>query len=218
MRPLIYILAGALAAVVVFTVLRSREPQPVWEPLPGAPAGATVDGATLLANPWALPEFQLVERSGQPLKRADLLGRVWIADFFYTTCPGPCPMMTSRLSELQEKLGALEDVRLVSISSDPEKDTPAILQQYAQRFKAGPRWLFATGDKTAIYRLANEGFKLSLTEVAGAAEPITHSTKLALVDRKGVVRGFYDALSGNTSKLQEDVRRILQEPFKLSRP
>jgi protein SCO1/2 len=87
------------------------------------------------------------------------------------------------------------------------------LRSYAEHFKAGERWLFLTGDKKAIYDLANQGFKLTLVEdKANTAEPITHSTKLVLVDRKGTVRGVYDGMGEEgKGRLLRDVRLLLQE-------
>ena len=165
-----------------------------------------------------LPDFGLTERSGREFGLADLKGRVWVADFFYTTCPGPCAALSTRMSELQKAVAGLEDVRMVSISSDPEKDTPAVLQGYAERYQAGPRWLFLTGKKDAIYKLANKGFLLSLTEdPANTAEPITHATRLVLVDKTGTIRGYYDALgSEGIDRLLADVKRLLWEGGGLS--
>ena len=93
-----------------------------------------------LQRHWPVPEFTLTERNGKTLTLADLRGKVWVADFFYTTCPGPCPMMTSRLSEIHQATRSFDDVRLVSISIDPVKDTPAVLQQYAAKFHADSNW------------------------------------------------------------------------------
>ena len=167
---------------------------------------------TTLLRHWELPDFTFTERSGQTINRDDLRGKVWVADFFYTSCPGPCPIMTSRLSDLQGRLAGKEAVRLVSISLDPEKDTPEVLQQYADRFKAGPNWLFLTGDKAATYKLAQEGFKLAVADVRNSPDPITHSTKLVLVDRGGWVRGFYDGVGEDqTAKLVADIDRLLVE-------
>ncbi len=121
-------------------------------------------------------------------------------------------MMTSRLSDLQKQLGDEQDIRLVSISTDPVKDTPEVLKQYAEKFGASERWLFLTGDKEHIFRLANDGFKLSLVEDPSAEEPITHSTKLVLVDRTGTVRGFYEGIGEeNTAEIVKDARRLLKE-------
>jgi protein SCO1 len=169
-------------------------------------------GASLTAL-WQVPAFSLIERDGRSVTREDLLGKVWIADFFYTSCPGPCPMLSSRLSELHKTTKAMKGVALVSISTDPIKDTPEVLKQYATRFGADEKWLFLTGEKAAIFKLANQGFKLSVTDEGGtASEPVTHSTKLALVDRNGMVRAFYDALKpDDAEKILRDIGTLLKE-------
>jgi hypothetical protein len=109
-----------------------------------------------------------------------------------------CRVVSARFTKGQ---GNVPDVRLVSISTDPHKDTPEVLQQYARRFAADEKWLFLTGSKAVIYELANKGFKLGVTDAGGTAtEPITHSTKLVLVDRNGTVRGFYDGITSDEAK------------------
>jgi protein SCO1/2 len=161
---------------------------------------------------WPAPDFQLTERTEKPISLRDLRGKVWVADFFYTTCPGPCPMMSSRLSDLQRATSGMPQVRLVSISADPEKDTPEVLRQYAAKFGAGENWLFLTGDKATIHELANKGFKLGVSEDGAAAEPITHSTKLVLIDQAGMIRGFYEGLGEDVSaRLVADIERLLRE-------
>lgn len=151
-----------------------------------------------------LPPFQLTERTGDAFGLDQLKGQIWVANFFYTTCPGPCAALSARMGDVQKAVADLTDVRLVSISSDPEKDTPEVLRGYAQTFHAGPRWFFLTGKKETIYELANKGFLLSLTEdPANPTEPITHATRLVLIDRAGTIRGYYD---GTTS---EGIARVL---------
>ena len=169
-------------------------------------------GASDLQRYWQVPDFSLTERSGDAVSLADLKGKVWVADFFYSTCPGPCPMMTSRLSEIHRRLAGEGAVRCVSITTDPKKDTPEVLQAYAKNFGASDRWLFLTGDKDAIFSLAQQGFKLSVTEDPTAPEPITHSTKLVLVDRTGMVRGLYEGVGEDDSnRLVKDIQRLLAE-------
>jgi len=181
---------------------KRQEPFEILQP-PPAPS---------LQRLWQVPDFTFTERSGQTMQRADLMGKVWIADFFYTTCPGPCPMLSSRLTATQEKLGDRKDVRLVSISLDPAKDTPEVLKQYAERFKAGPNWLFLTGDKATTYALVQTGFKLAIAEERNNPEPITHSTKIVLIDRGGWVRGFYEGVGQDqTEQLISDVDKLLAE-------
>jgi len=114
---------------------------------------------------WAVPDFALIERSGQPVTRADMLGKVWIASVIFTRCVDECPLVSSHMARLQEALAAEPDVRLVSITVDPAYDTPDVLTRYAQNFAAQPqRWLFLTGDKATIYRLVREGFRLGLDD------------------------------------------------------
>jgi protein SCO1/2 len=185
----------------------SNKNEEAFEVLQPPPQPAT------LPHHWQIPDFSLTERSGRTVSLGDLRGKVWVADFFYTTCPGPCPMMTSRLKEIHDQTRGLVDVRLVSISTDPAKDTLDVLGRYAERFGADEKWLFLTGDKAEIYELANKGFKLSVTDEGGTAtEPITHSTKLALVDKNGTARGFYDGTTEEESKrLVTDIERLRQE-------
>jgi cytochrome oxidase Cu insertion factor (SCO1/SenC/PrrC family) len=121
----------------------------------------------------AVPDFALIDQSGHPVGRGDLAGKVWIASFLFTNCPDECPLLTSEMARLQADLAHIADFRLVSISVDPDRDTPAVLSQYAERFNADPgRWLFLTGDKRAIYRLAREGFRLGIVDPAESS----HST------------------------------------------
>src|SRR6266571_8372909 len=130
-----------------------------------------------------VPSFQFTNQNGQPFGLAQLAGKIWIADFIYTTCPGQCPMISSRMSELQKPLQKT-DVHLVSFTVDPEKDTPEVLRRYAERLQAEPgRWDFLTGPKSAIYSLSRDGFKLAVSDGSDEAGIPVHSTRLVLVDR-----------------------------------
>ena len=148
---------------------------------------------------FELPDFQLTERGGRTVTKKDLLGRIWVADFIFTRCQGPCPAMTREMHGLQETLGAGEfpDLRLVTITVDPLYDTPAVLTEYARAQGAeGERWLFLTGEWPMIHKLAGvDGFKLPV-QVDQADGLITHSTRFALVDDKGWVRGYYEGVDG----------------------
>jgi protein SCO1 len=158
-----------------------------------------------------VPSFQLTNQNGQPFGSAQLAGKIWIADFVYTTCPGPCPMISSRMSELQKPLEKT-DVHLVSFSVDPEKDTPEVLRGYAERLQAEPeRWDFLTGPKSAIYQLSHDGFKLAVSDGDSQGIPV-HSTRMVLVDRHGQIRGYYDATEPEAvTKLLADTNHLLRE-------
>lgn len=157
-----------------------------------------------------VPAFQLIDQNGASYGSQQLLGQIWIADFVYSTCPGPCPMISTRMGELQKPLRDT-DVKLVSFSVDPQHDTPAVLRDYAAKLSAEPgRWHFLTGDKNTIYRLSRDGFKLA-TDEGGAAGPI-HSTRMVLVDRGGVIRGYYDATDADAvTRLLADTAHLLRD-------
>lgn len=183
------------------------------------------------------PNFALIERSGAPLTKEHLLGKVWIANFIFTRCVTECPVLSSRMAQLQELFAAAADLRLVSISVDPEYDTPAVLTQYAQRFHAQPqRWLFLTGEKAAVHRLVRDGFYLGLqdprhssskrllhfgptvalahdgTQASPEADPlITHSGRFVLVDRQGYIRSYCDSNDEQAWRLlPRDVKFLLR--------
>ena len=159
-----------------------------------------------------VPDFQLMNQNGQPFGSAQLSGKIWIADFIYTTCPGPCPMISSRMSELQNPLEKT-DVHLVSFSVDPEKDTPEVLRGYAEKLQAEPgRWDFLTGAKSAIFKLSQDGFKLGVSDGGDAQGIPVHSTRLVLVDRHAQIRGYYDAKEPEAiTKLLADTNHLLRE-------
>lgn len=155
-----------------------------------------------------VPDFSLTERSGRTISSTDLAGRPYIVDFVFTTCAGPCPLLSQNMEKLQDSLGD-RDVQLVSITVDPERDTPEALTRYAKRYGADPdRWLFLTGAKQAIYDLVRGGFLLAIDD--GALSPdgmpgpgiITHSTKFVLVDGEGQIRAFF---SGEESSIVDEV-------------
>lgn len=160
----------------------------------------------------SVPDFQLTNQDGKPFGSANLRGKIWIADFIYTTCPGPCPMLSTRMSELQEPLKNT-DVHLVSFSVDPAKDTPKVLHLYAERLQAEPgRWDFLTGAQSTIYNLSSKGFKLAVSDGSDAKGIPVHSTRMILVDRNGAIRGYYDAVEADAiTKLVADTTHLLTE-------
>ncbi|HTX18765.1 MAG TPA: SCO family protein [Bacteroidota bacterium] len=169
---------------------------------------------SLLPKLSVVPDFTLVERSGEKIPLSDLKGKVWIADFIFTNCGGSCPIMSSTMSSLQEQLKDRKNILLVSFTVDPERDTPQVLREYADLYKASPsRWLFLTGEKEKIDYLTREGFHLaSVKDSTSPAEPIIHSTMFVLVDREGVIRGYYDSSEESVlTKLLDDAKTLAAE-------
>jgi protein SCO1/2 len=159
-----------------------------------------------------VPAFELVNQDSQPFGSQQLAGKIWIADFIFTTCPGPCPIISTRMSELQKPL-AKSDAHLVSFSVDPEKDTPEVLRVYADKLRITPlRWDFLTGERSAIYSLSRDGFKLGISDGSEESSGPVHSTRFVLVDGRGNIRGYYDALAPDgVTKLLADTNHLLRE-------
>ena len=167
-------------------------------------------GSAVIPDYSAVPEFSLTERSNRSVTHKDLAGQVWVADFIFTHCAGICPTMSSNMQKLQDRLP--KEVRLVSFTVDPNNDTPEVLTEYAKRYNAdAERWLFLTGDAEAIQSLSVGGFKLALDPAGGTeAEPITHSSRFVLVDRKGRIRGYYGTEEAhNLDRLVADAKKLL---------
>ena len=153
-----------------------------------------------------VPEFSLTERSGKQVGLAQLRGTVWIADFIYTECEDTCPLQTAEMVKLQKELASQPEVKLLSFSVDPEKDTPAVLSEYANRFKAdSERWLFLTGHREDIIRLVQNGFRLSAVTASTDDGVILHSPRFVLIDRQAQIRGYYD------SRDQEALQRLRKD-------
>ena len=156
-----------------------------------------------------IPTFDLIAETGRPFDRKSLDGKVWVADFIFTTCSGPCPRMSSLMRQVQQAAMAMPEVRLISFTVDPERDTPAALAQYAARYQAQPeRWHFLTGPREQLNHLAFDAFKLG--NVDGS---LVHSTRLVLLDRHSRIRGYYSSSEDNpVAQLVRDIRRVLAEP------
>ena len=157
----------------------------------------------------AVPAFTLTDQNGAPFDSAEKLARqVWVADFMFTTCPGPCPLMSLQMHQVQKALEG-EGIRLVSFTVDPEHDTPEVLLEYGQRFKATPGiWHFLTGPQADLHHLSKDVFKLG--DVDGTLE---HSTRFVLVDRHSQIRGYYlTSEPGAVERVIEDARALLREP------
>jgi len=162
-----------------------------------------------------VPEFTLLERSGEPFGSADLQGRIWIANFIFTSCSGICPIMTGHMSELQKKLlkAGLSTVKLVSFSVDPEVDTPEVLSRFAQKYGAQPgMWYFLTGRNDLIQELASQGFMLSASGGVYPPEPIIHSNQFVLVDAARRIRKYYVGTdSTSVQQIMRDVKNLIAE-------
>ncbi len=156
-----------------------------------------------------VPDFSLIDQNGQSVHRESLQGQIWIADFIFTRCGGQCPFMNEKMKDIRKELPS--KIKSVSISVDPEHDTPDVLNQYVQKQGINTNdWLFLTGDKDSIFRLSRKGFHLGVEEGGDAIEPIMHSNRFILVDQKACIRGIYSAIDEDALKrLIQDIRTLL---------
>jgi len=188
------------AGIVLMTLIR---PMLRHEPAPPAVLGQ-------------LPSFTLTADDGRPFGSAELAGRPYVANFIFTRCPTICPKLTAAMARLQQRYDEAEvdDVRLVSISVDPDYDTPERLHEYARAHGADfERWTLLTGDSAEIRRLVIEGFRTPL----GEPDPdrnlveIAHSTRFVLVDGSGRVRGYYDNDEQGLDEVFHRSKHVLRE-------
>jgi protoheme IX farnesyltransferase len=193
LRASILYLPGIMGLFLVHVFLTGCAP----ESKPSAPA-VKPDGLSI-----PVPEFQLTERSGKTLARDDLKGKVWVASFVFVRCPGPCPQVTATMARLQKELDLTNtpELRLVTFTVDPERDNPKELTDYANRYQAHPeRWLFLTGQSEAeLHALLKDGFKVTAQRAANPKDEFDHSSRLAVVDKQGNIRGYFDGIRSSYS-------------------
>jgi protein SCO1/2 len=164
-------------------------------------------------------EFELVDHRAQPFGSRDLAGHVWVVNFIFTTCTDICPLSSSQMANLQRRLPD-PSIRFVSISVDPEVDSPAALAAYSQAFMDDSgRWVFLSGSSSAVRSVVRErlrvdpGERIARSGAGGDADgyTIAHSRSFLLVDREGVLRGTYTMDGEGQARLQRDALALLQE-------
>ena len=162
-----------------------------------------------------LPEFTLTDQSDNAFGAAQLDGKVWVANFMFTRCPATCPIQTANMGRLLTMLSRTPEesaVQFLSISVDPDYDTPAVLRVYSEKVVAdASRWRFLTGDRETIWKLWKHGFKLPVSDAPlDSASPILHSQRFIVVDQQSRVRGLYDGTKSEEMRhIAVDIRRLL---------
>jgi len=169
--------------------------------------------------------FSLTERSGRTITEKDLEGSVWVASFVFTRCMGPCPAVTATVARLQNELKDLPQVKFVTFTVDPKRDNMEELKKYAKHFNADPdRWLFLTGDEATIHNLSLERFKQAIEKKTGEdvkpGDEFNHSTRLLLVDRKGMIRASFDGIQNDRfpdskEQFEDNLKRLKQRVSEL---
>jgi protein SCO1 len=163
-----------------------------------------------------LPSFELQNEHGEPFGSEQLRGKVWIANFIFTSCPTVCPRLTQRMAELQHRGRNLgEAFHLVSFTVDPENDTPDKLAAFSRLYRPNPRrWSFLTGPLGEVETTVVKGFKIAMgkEEAAPGIFSVFHGERFVLVDRHGSIRGYYEATDESMDELMRDVGVLVNVP------
>ncbi|WP_100610137.1 SCO family protein [Confluentibacter lentus] len=185
-------------------------------------------------EPKKVPAFSFTNQDGTIISNKDYEGKVYIVEFFFTTCPTICPRMNSNLVQIQNEFNDFENFGVASFTINPEYDSPQVLKEYAKKYGiTNPNWHLLTGDQNAIYKLSNEGFNLYTAKEENALGGFEHSGNFALIDKKGFIRSrkdefgnpiiYYkgivseeekvddDGSKEEISALKEDLKKLLNE-------
>ena len=145
----------------------------------------------LITDYGQVADFQLTNQEGTPYGLSNLKGSVWLADFIFTRCMGPCPVITAKMAQLQNEFPSSTGLKLVSFSVDPEFDRPTVLKRYADTYKADlAQWNFLTGDHKKVYDTIRNNFHL-VVEPGASETDILHSLHIVLIDKTGTIRGYF---------------------------
>lgn len=164
---------------------------------------------------FTVPKFSFTNQDSTETSHKDYQGHVYVTDFFFTTCPSICPIMSSQMSRLQDMLkteGIWGEVKLLSHTVNPEHDRPHVLKAYAERIGADlSNWNFVTGDQETLYDQAKTGYFMTALESDTAAGGFFHSDNFVLIDQNQHIRGYYDGTSTQSvNELLEDIKLLIK--------
>jgi protein SCO1 len=166
------------------------------------------DGDTIYHT---IPGFEFINQYGKKISRKDFEGKIFVADFIFTTCQTICPKMSGQMTWVQEKVKDMDDVLLLSHTVDPENDSVPVLYDYATKMGAREnKWHLVTGGKKELYDIARKGYLVTAMEGDGGPDDFIHSEKFLLIDKQGKIRGFYDGTDPKEMKRLVDEIKVLK--------
>jgi protein SCO1/2 len=199
----------AAAGLIIYSLSLSKKEKPL-RLLPIYGENTVINGDTIY---HLVPDFRFINQKGQWVSQNDFKGKIYVTDFFFTTCQSICPVMTSNLKSIYSEFKNDTTVAFISHTVDPEYDTVAVLADYAKNHGAElPQWHFVTGKKTELYSIARKGYYLDAQEGNGGPEDFLHTPNFALVDPEHHIRGYYDGTKENEiKKLLVDIKLLKKE-------
>jgi len=212
---LVLVVPGFLYYLLTAEGKNRYKPLPIFGPKQIAKTFHQVKGKDIPDTVYhALSNFNLTDQNDNPVSFKTFEKKIFIVNFFYTGCPSVCSEVNKNVSILVSNYAKNKMVRFVSITVDPEHDTPSVLKSYSDSFKpASPKWLFLTGDTTTIYNLARKGFLVNALK-AGKGDFI-YSDKLILIDQDKRIRGYYTgAATDEVNRLNDEIKVLIAEEIR----
>jgi protein SCO1 len=214
---LFFIVLLALSCVIIVLMYQALKPEkrlPVYQPSMVNPE--LVDSTLVYVKKYhSIADFKLINQNGDTISQADYADKIYIADFFFTTCPTICPVMTANMADIQQIIKGDDEVMLLSHSVTPEIDSVPQLKKYAlEKGVIDAKWNLVTGDKKQIYELARKSYLAVLTDGDGGPYDMIHTENFILVDKERRIRGFYDGTSSDeVAQLLEDLK-VLKSSYR----
>lgn len=191
--------------VLIYNILNVKQPLPVWQP--GMVSEQLVDSTIQHKMKYhTIADFSLINQNGETITQETYKDKIYVADFFFTTCPTICPIMTDHMYQIQKEIINDDDVMLLSHSVTPNIDSVAQLKKYAQeKGVIDSKWNLVTGKKKQIYELARKSYLAVKTQGNGDEYDMIHTENFMLIDKKRQIRGFYDGTN------PEDIEQLLED-------
>lgn len=214
---LFFIVLLALSSVIIVLMYQALKPEkrlPIYQPSMVNPE--LVDSTLVYVKKYhSIADFKLINQNGDTITQANYADKIYIADFFFTTCPTICPVMTANMADIQQIIKGDEEVLLLSHSVTPEIDSVQQLKKYAlEKGVIDAKWNLVTGDKKQIYELARKSYLAVLTDGDGGPYDMIHTENFILVDKERRIRGFYDGTSSEeVAQLLEDLK-VLKSSYR----
>jgi len=214
---LFFIVLLALSSVIIVLMYQALKPEkrlPVYQPSMVNPE--LVDSTLVYVKKYhSIADFKLINQNGDTISQADYADKIYVADFFFTTCPTICPVMTANMADIQQIIKDDDEVMLLSHSVTPEIDSVPQLKKYAvEKGVIDAKWNLVTGDKKQIYELARKSYLAVLTDGDGGPYDMIHTENFILVDKERRIRGFYDGTSSEeVTQLLEDLK-VLKSSYR----
>ena len=209
MKPVLTVIAVIIVVIIgsaiAFNIITPEKTLKVFKPSDINPRLVDKESRTN-STAHHIGKFELVDQQGRIITEKSLHNKIYVADFFFTTCPSICPDMSAQMKRIHEKFLEDKEVMLVSHTVMPETDTPEVLADYASLYGASPdKWLFLTGDKEKIYELARQSYFAVTSTGNGDEHDFIHTENFILIDKEKRIRGFYDGTD------EKDIDRLMSE-------